>query len=144
MGNISWDLHQLCDNQTIYLNFALKCLKHPKHSSLFPKNEQRKNEKFHVNFAHTGYYQKSAIPYCQNLLNKHFTTIWYSSKVTKYREWCQLFDVSLYFWKIWIKYILYNQTTYFEEVNAMVILLSTILCLQNKGNEIANIVRELL
>ena len=56
------------------LNFALKCLKHPKHSSLFPKNEQRKNEKFHVNFAHTGYYQKSAIPYCQNLLNEHFTT----------------------------------------------------------------------
>ena len=62
------------------LNFALKCLNHPKHKSLFPINNQnlhnmRKIEKYRVNFAHNGYYQKSAIPYCQKLLNTHFNTI---------------------------------------------------------------------
>ena len=58
------------------LDFALRCVKHPVNSRLFPPtqvpaNDLRQTEKFEVNFAKTGTYQKSAIPYCQRLLNKH-------------------------------------------------------------------------
>ena len=58
------------------LDFALKCVKHPLNSRLFPLNQEPVNdlgrtEKFVVNFAKTGAYQKSAIPYCQKLLNDH-------------------------------------------------------------------------
>ena len=58
------------------LDFALRCVKHPVNSRLFPlnqvpANDLRQTEKFEVNFAKTGTYQKSAIPYCQRLLNKH-------------------------------------------------------------------------
>ena len=60
------------------LDFALKCVKHPLNSRLFPLhqkpvNDLRRTEKFVVNFAKTGTYQKSAIPYCQKLLNDHFS-----------------------------------------------------------------------
>ena len=62
------------------LNFSLKALKHPVHSRLFPTNRNQNNqstnvrnrEKFHVNFARTECYRKSAIPYCQRMLNEHF------------------------------------------------------------------------
>ena len=62
------------------LNFALKTLKHPVLSEMFPKNrnttngntEIRNREPFQVNFARTEQYKKSAIPFCQRLLNKHF------------------------------------------------------------------------
>jgi hypothetical protein len=65
------------------LDFSLKCLKHPRNSRLFPLNpsflnephEGRNREKFSVNFASTETYKKSAIPYCQRLLNDHFTKI---------------------------------------------------------------------
>ena len=64
------------------LDFSLKCLKHPRHSSLFPLNpyylsqqhEERNREKFTVNFARTDTYKDSTIPYCQRLLNQHFAT----------------------------------------------------------------------
>ena len=62
------------------LNFSMKCVKHEKNSRLFPLNtrtfgqEQNTKEAFVVNWARTGTYQKSAIPYCQRLLNKHFSS----------------------------------------------------------------------
>ena len=61
------------------LDFALKCLKHPRNSRLFPQNENqnthdvRIHEQFKVNFATTSTYRDSAIPYCQRLLNDHFS-----------------------------------------------------------------------
>ena len=59
------------------LNFALKAVKHPKNRRLFPPNlvntdhTVRRREKFAVNFARTDAYQRSAIPFCQKLLNQH-------------------------------------------------------------------------
>ena len=66
--------------QTRCLNFAKKCFKHPKNSRLFPLREIeeydqhfiRNPELFEVNFAHGEIYKKSAIPYCQRLLNYKF------------------------------------------------------------------------
>ena len=60
------------------LDFSLKCIKHPKNKRLFPLNNrefgqaQQTKETFEVNFAKTGAYKKSTIPYCQRLLNQHF------------------------------------------------------------------------
>ena len=60
------------------LNFSLKCLKHSKNKRLFPLNLAKHGqdcgpkETFIVNWARTGTYQKSAIPYCQRLLNQHY------------------------------------------------------------------------
>ena len=70
------------------LNFSLKCLKNPKNSKLFPMNPNtnkkvRASEPFCVNFAKTSSYKKSAIPYCQRLLNAHLgkkKTTWYIIK----------------------------------------------------------------
>ena len=59
------------------LEFSLKSVKHPKNGRLFPLNPStnqhfiRQKEVFQVNFAKTDEYKKSAIPYCQRLLNKH-------------------------------------------------------------------------
>ena len=59
------------------LSFGIKCVKHPKHKSMFPLNEVeedlhiRNRNKFIVNFAKHSYYQSSAIPYIQNILNAH-------------------------------------------------------------------------
>ena len=54
--------------------FSQSCLKHETNRRFFPENENtsqdiRKREKFKVNFAFTNIYKKSAIPYCQRLLN---------------------------------------------------------------------------
>ena len=70
--------------QTLYarrqercLKFALKCVKHQRNNSLFPLNEKSskhyicEKELFQVNFARTEDYKKSAIPYCQRLLNDY-------------------------------------------------------------------------
>ena len=80
---------EMCGLSTLFdrrekrcLDFALKCLNHPKHSRLFPlnpsianeNNEVRSREIFEVNFAKTGSYKKSTIPYCQRLLNNHFNS----------------------------------------------------------------------
>ena len=59
------------------LKYACKALKHPLGQQMFPLNNNenpqntRKSEKFHVNFAHTEVYKKSAIPSLQRLLNQH-------------------------------------------------------------------------
>ena len=60
------------------LDFSLRCLKHPKNRRLFPKNPNynerlRTTDPYTVNWARTDTYQLSAIPFCQRLLNKHFT-----------------------------------------------------------------------
>ena len=62
------------------LDFAKKCLKHPVHKRLFPINDNqathsaniRNREPFIVNFARTTSYKKSAIPFCQRILNTHY------------------------------------------------------------------------
>ena len=61
------------------LNFAVKCVRHPRNSRLFPFKKEgvyddqylRKSETFEVNFASGSIYKKSAIPYCQRLLNSY-------------------------------------------------------------------------
>ena len=59
------------------LDFPLKCLTNNRTSRLFPlkpvhNQDVRENEIFTVNFAKTSTYKKSAIPFCQGLLNQHF------------------------------------------------------------------------
>ena len=60
------------------LDFAKKCVKHPRNQRLFPLNEApssqntRSREVFHVNFARTEDYKNSAIPFCQRMLNEHY------------------------------------------------------------------------
>ena len=62
------------------LNFALKCLKHQRNTRLLPlkmteessQHDIRNRELFEVNFSSGGAYKKSAIPFCQRLLNDHF------------------------------------------------------------------------
>ena len=61
------------------LAFAKNSLKYPVGQALFPKNHSneqnvRKREEFIVNFAHTESYRKSAVPYCQTLLNADHRT----------------------------------------------------------------------
>ena len=62
------------------LSFSLKCVKHPKNKRLFPLNTrtfgqaQNTRETFQVNWARTEAYKISAIPYCQRLLNQHYST----------------------------------------------------------------------
>ena len=56
------------------LSFAKNSLKCPVGQALLPRNPDhdqhvRTREKFLVNFSHTENYKKSAVPYCQNLLN---------------------------------------------------------------------------
>ena len=76
---------EMCGLQTLSarrqkrcLDFALKCGKHPRNKRLFPLNQVtseyyiRDKELFHVNFARTSTYKKSAIPFCQRMLNDHF------------------------------------------------------------------------
>ena len=71
--------------QTLYsrrekrcLDFALKSIEHPRNKKMFPLNNRTNGhtfntkEKFIVNWARTGKYQDSTIPYCQRLLNEHF------------------------------------------------------------------------
>ena len=63
------------------LDFSLKSIKHAKNRRLFPLNPStsqhfvRQMEAFQVNFARTDEYKKSAIPYCQRLLNNHFMAV---------------------------------------------------------------------
>ena len=64
------------------LDFSLKCIGHKQNKRMFPTNpnlqngiEVRQRERFIVNFARTQAYQRSAIPYCQNLLNTHFAQL---------------------------------------------------------------------
>ena len=60
------------------LTFSLKSVKHENTKRLFPLNTRKNghtfipSEKFLVNHAKTETYKKSAIPYCQRLLNAHY------------------------------------------------------------------------
>ena len=59
------------------LEFAIKCTNNKRTTTMFPQNTKqttssRKHEPFIVNFARTETYRRSAIPYCQRLLNNHF------------------------------------------------------------------------
>ena len=72
-------LETLADRrQARCLSFAKKSAKHPRMRRIFPFNSfqsshyTRDREIFHVNFARTEDYRKSAIPYCQRLLNKYY------------------------------------------------------------------------
>ena len=77
----------LCGLQTLSerrkkrcLDFALKCVKHPRNRRLFPCNPNQNNhdvrsyEPYKVNFASTSTYKYSTIPFCQRLLNEHFAS----------------------------------------------------------------------
>jgi hypothetical protein len=77
---------EMCGLQTLSsrrnkrcLDFSLKCLKHPRNSRIFPINtrthgqNQNSTEFVEVNWAKTETYRQSAIPYCQRLLNQHFS-----------------------------------------------------------------------
>ena len=61
----------------ICLKFSLKCLKHTRNKNIFPLNTKThgqglpSKEPFEVNWARTERYKRSAIPYCQRLLNEH-------------------------------------------------------------------------
>ena len=76
---------EMCGLDTLYdrrekrcLDFSLKCIKHPRNKAIFPLNGpelKTKKEKFAVHFARTQTYKKSAIPYCQKMLNDHFAKI---------------------------------------------------------------------
>ena len=61
------------------LAFALKAIKHPLNSRMFPLNpdtgqDTRTPEMFTVNFAHTDAYKLSSIPDNQRRLNQYFQT----------------------------------------------------------------------
>ena len=56
------------------LSFSLKCLKTDFCKDLFPENDPARKEKFHINFARTEQYFKSAIPQCQRTLNNFYKT----------------------------------------------------------------------
>ena len=75
---------EMCGLQTLSdrrqkrcLDFAIKSVKHDRNSRMFPRNlvtserYVRYREIFHVNFAKTSTYKKSAIPFCQRMLNSH-------------------------------------------------------------------------
>ena len=58
------------------LDFAVKCLKHPRNKRIFPHNPShnnrvRESEPLQVNFGRTDTYRDSAVPFCQRLLNQH-------------------------------------------------------------------------
>ena len=62
------------------LSFSLKSIKHDQNKRIFPPNqnldnhiEARYREQFQVNFARTNSYRNSAVPFCQRLLNDHFS-----------------------------------------------------------------------
>ena len=67
-----FNLETLFDRrETRCLSFVKKCLKHPKHSKLFPKmRNSHFKEQYKVNFGRTEIYRRSAIPYLQRKLNE--------------------------------------------------------------------------
>ena len=64
--------------ETLCLNFALSCVRHPAATSMFPQNNNeyhadttRHREQYQVQRAKTDRLMKSSIPYMQRLLNSH-------------------------------------------------------------------------
>ena len=79
---------EMCALQTLHdrrehrsLSFALKSIKHPTNSLMFPPNPStdthlvRHREAFKVNKAIIETYNKSTIPYLQRSLNSHFAQL---------------------------------------------------------------------
>ena len=70
MSTLKERREQLC------LSFAIKCLKHPKFTKMFPLNEKehkmktRDTEKYKVQFALTERLKNSPVIYMQRLLNE--------------------------------------------------------------------------
>ena len=78
---------EMCGFKTLHarrldrcLSFSLKSIKHEQNKRIFPPNpnldihiEARNREQFQVNFARTNSYRNSAVPFCQRLLNDHFS-----------------------------------------------------------------------
>ena len=61
--------------RTHCVTFAKRCLLNPQTARMFPLNPEaqydlRLTEKYKVNFSHTENYKKSAVPFCQRLLNQ--------------------------------------------------------------------------
>ena len=76
---------EMCGLETLFnrrekrcIDFSLKSIKNLRMNIMFPRNPTtsqrfvKHREVFHVNFAKTEEYKKSAIPFCQRLLNDHF------------------------------------------------------------------------
>ena len=102
---------EMCGLQTLHqrrlqrcLDFAEKCIKHPRLKRLFPLNEKtsvhylRDEEVFKVNFAKTETYKKSTIPFCQRLLNNYVKKKWIVIYIVVNDNLIFL-DVSQWFWK---------------------------------------------
>ena len=73
-------LHSLESRRfTRCLDYSLRSIKHPRNRNMFPLAQNssaykiREKEMFQVNFARTSTYKDSTIPFCQRLLNQHFT-----------------------------------------------------------------------
>ena len=74
----------LCGLQTLRerrekrcFDFSVKSVSHYRNRRIFPKNPNyderlRESEPFLVNFAKSESYRKSAVPYCQRILNQYF------------------------------------------------------------------------
>ena len=87
MGKLSYSSAlEMCGLESLYdrrqkrcIDFALKSVKNSRTRKMFPLNQIehghniREKEIFKVNFAWTEKYRKSAIPYCQRLLNEYET-----------------------------------------------------------------------
>ena len=71
------DIETLQDRrEQLCLNFAIKCVKHPKSKEMFPLNPNptigtRYHEKFKVQHAHNERLKDSPVIYMQKLLNEH-------------------------------------------------------------------------
>ena len=63
--------------ENLCLNFAIKCVKNPKTKGMFPETkkahpmETRKQERFHIQHAHTERLKKSSVIYMQNIPNQN-------------------------------------------------------------------------
>ena len=75
---VKLDMETLCNRrEQLCLNFALKCLKNPKTTDMFPINDKkhemgtRNPETYRVQHALNGRLQDSPIIYMQTLLNEH-------------------------------------------------------------------------
>ena len=53
------------------LSFPMKYINNQFTQSMFPINDEKKKEAFHVNFARTEQYKSSTIPQCQRNLNSY-------------------------------------------------------------------------
>ena len=76
---------EMCGLSTLFsrrekrcLEFSLRCLKNKRTRDMFPlkpkyKQDIRTRDIFEVNFSRTTAYKNSTIPFCQRMLNDHFS-----------------------------------------------------------------------